>query len=341
MNERLDALRKKLDERLSRLEHGIGSGAAPKQPVPAPVPSVPVAAAPAPEAQMQELAGRLEIQLAENKELHSRIDVQKREVDALKEQLAEQKRLLESAREVSGQQQADLAKPLEEMEQRLSDAEAAQSAREQERAGEELERKKLNEEVAFLKTENDNYVRLQSEWKTQETEFEKAVQAKDQEISQLFAKTAMLEQATEDTGQLARERAAWETQRELLLKQNEELRVVLEKLDLRYDVLMTNFEEIEYELMVRNKEIAAVQDSVIFERPPGPRPSDGPAGYYAQVTDKGTVAVPVTETAPPKTTNSEAVISGGLSGGGGLSGYFSRVWKDINKPVITKKVKKD
>jgi chromosome segregation ATPase len=340
MNERLDALRKKLDERLNRLERRIGGAAALEEPVAATVSDMPVdAARPVLEAPARELAGRLEIQLAENKDMHSRIDEQKREIDALKKQLAEQERLLDSSRERGGHQQADVAKLFKEMEQRLSDAEAAERERKQERAGEALERKNLSEEIAFLKAENDTYARLQREWEARRTEFEHTVQAKDREISRLFAKIGVLEQATEEARQLAQERTAWETQKELLLKQNEEQRIALEKLEKRYDDLMTNFEEIEYELMVKNKEIAAVQGSIIFERLE-PKPSDGPVAYIAQMTDKGTVIVPITETAPSATTDSGSIICGG-SGGGGLSGYFSRVWQNINKPVITKKAKKD
>jgi hypothetical protein len=59
------------------------------------------------------------------------------------------------------------------------------------------------------------------------------------------------EQAAEHERRLTQEHTAWETQKELLLKQNNDDKTTIEKIEKRYDELMTNYEEIEYELMTR------------------------------------------------------------------------------------------
>jgi chromosome segregation ATPase len=181
MDVRIDSIRKRLEERLDRLESRIKGPAAPR-----PGQDVRESAAPR---EVQQKTFMDEHSL-EKQNLETRIRVQKREIDSLKEQLEGGKLKMETLKEEFRQQQVNIAGLVADWEQRLS------AARERDTCDNAM-KGDLEKAVAFLKADIAAQTQRIEILTVQKQEYEETINSKDGEITRLFAKIENLESENE------------------------------------------------------------------------------------------------------------------------------------------------
>lgn len=173
MDTALDAVRKRCEERLAQLEERLKGKS-----------SVPARKQDATGRELQTIATE---RAQERQDFNARLRVQKREIESLKEQLQASRRKIETMQQESCQQQANVTRLVEDWEQRL------RTVRSQEQAVQDTSMTVARETV-FLKAENGTQAQRIEVLETQVKEQERALQAKDQEITRLFTRIENLEE---------------------------------------------------------------------------------------------------------------------------------------------------
>jgi chromosome segregation ATPase len=139
--------------------------------------------------------------------------------------------------------------------------------------------------------------------------------------------------------QLATAQKTWDEEKKKIVQQADDQKIALDKLEKRYDDLMTQYEEVEYELITKNKEVSAMRQELMHMK-------EAAAASSAPIQPEKTVVITpkadVTQAAPAKPAVVPAPEPATTAPASKpRKSCLQKFWQSMNEPVIEIDLRKD